>query len=82
MRKQLGLVRDALALASQGAVPVRGMLCFVDADWPLIGGSFTVDGIHVLWPKKIAEHLTAQGDLDTDGVDRLLRRLADTFPPA
>ena len=32
--------------------PVRGMLCFVEADWPLFGGSFVIDGVDVLWPKR------------------------------
>lgn len=36
LHKQLGLVRAALA--DHAEVPVRGALCFVDADWPLIGG--------------------------------------------
>jgi hypothetical protein len=34
-------------------VPVRGVLCFVEADWPLMGGSFTTRDVAVLWPKKL-----------------------------
>jgi hypothetical protein len=26
-------------------VPVNGTLCFVEADWPLIGGSFSTRGV-------------------------------------
>lgn len=26
-------------------VPVRGVLCFVEADWPLIGGDFRIAGV-------------------------------------
>jgi hypothetical protein len=56
--KQVILVRSALADAGQPAdLPVRGMLCFIDADWPLIGGSFTTAGVDVLGPKKAAERI-------------------------
>lgn len=34
-------------------VPVTGVLCFIESDWPLIGGSFTIRGVEVLWPKKL-----------------------------
>jgi len=45
-----------------GEVPVRGVLCFVDGDWPLIGGSFAVRGVEVLWPNKLAGLLEADGE--------------------
>lgn len=45
--------------AAVGDVPVTGALCFVDADWPLIGGSFTTRNVHVLWPKRLARALAA-----------------------
>lgn len=50
MRKQIAVVCAALP-ADVSAGVVRGMLCFVEADW-LFGRSFTIEGIHVLWPKK------------------------------
>lgn len=50
--KQVGIVQDVV-----GEVPVTGVLCFVDADWPLIGGDFTIRGVHVLWPKKLSKLL-------------------------
>jgi hypothetical protein len=42
-----------------GDVAVRGILCFVDAEWPLFGGSFSASGIDVMWPKKLASHISA-----------------------
>ncbi|GAA5198499.1 hypothetical protein GCM10023346_35790 [Arthrobacter gyeryongensis] len=59
--KQVGLVRDLV-----GDVPVTGALCFVEADWPLIGGAFATGGIHVLWPNRLAKVLAEQtaGDVD------------------
>lgn len=41
------------------AVPVRGVLCFIDADWPLIGGDFSVRGVRVLWPKRLKRDFEA-----------------------
>ena len=82
VHKQVSLVRDALATAGHGSVPVRGVLCFVEADWPLIGGSFQVDGVHVLWPRKAYEHLTVHGALAPSAVDELHRLLAQAFPMA
>ncbi|WP_307802499.1 nuclease-related domain-containing protein [Cellulomonas fengjieae] len=77
--KQVTLVRSALAAAGLSEVPVRGMLCFVDADWPLFGGSFVIDGVDVLSPKKAAEQLLAPGLLDQPTVDSIHRSLALAF---
>jgi hypothetical protein len=55
VHKQVDIVRDLV-----GDVPVTGALCFVEADWPLIGGSFSTGGVHVLWPKRLTKLLTEQ----------------------
>ncbi|WP_419818767.1 hypothetical protein [Glaciibacter flavus] len=62
-------------------VSTRGILCFVDADWPLIGGDFTVRGVGVCWPKRLAKTLleTTQPTIDVEAVSC---RLAAAFPPA
>lgn len=82
VHKQVDLVREALSSAGLAELPVRGVLCFVDADWPLIGGSFVIDGVDVLWPKKLATQLLADGSIDDEAVDRAHRALATAFPPA
>lgn len=82
VHKQVDLVRAALEAAGVADVPVRGVLCFVEADWPLFGGSFVIDGVNVLWPKKLAEILSAGGPLDAAAVDRAHRGLAAALPPA
>jgi hypothetical protein len=78
MYKQVDLVR--VALADQPGVPVRGVLCFIDADWPVIGGSFTVSDVAVVWPKKLKALLTEPGPLDQDQIADLQWRLHETFP--
>jgi len=62
-------------------VPVTGVLCFIDADWPLIGGSFSTRGVEVLWPKKLVPSLITSAPLQLDVVD-LHRSIADALPPA
>jgi Nuclease-related domain len=74
--KQVDVVRDLV-----GDVPVTGALCFVEADWPLIGGSFSTRGVHVLWPKRLAKLLTEQSSGDVD-VPRMRASVASRFRPA
>lgn len=47
-----------------GETPVRGVLCFVNAEWPLFGGDFTVQGVDVVWPKLLQKRLRAAADAD------------------
>lgn len=82
VHKQVTLVRSALDDAGLPEVPARGMLCFVDADWPVFGGSFTVDGVDVVWPKKAAEQLVAPGGRTPGAVEDVHRVLAEAFPVA
>ncbi|WP_241490212.1 nuclease-related domain-containing protein [Curtobacterium citreum] len=73
--RQVALVRDVV-----GPVDVHGTLCFVDADWPLFGGSFTVRGVDVCWPKRLAKQLAAlEGTVDVAAV---AAAIAAHFPPA
>ena len=63
-------------------VPVHGVLCFVEADWPLVGGSFSTRGVEALWPKKLYSKLSADGPRGTTDVDAIHRQLASSLPPA
>jgi hypothetical protein len=63
-------------------VTIRGVLCFVEADWPLIGGSFTTREVDVLWPKKLYPRLHEQGPLTTSDVAKLHEVLAHALRPA
>ncbi len=58
------------------------MLCFVEADWPLIGGSFSTRGVEVLWPKKLAKQLQVPGALAEPEIELIHRSVAAAFPPA
>ena len=63
-------------------VPVHGVLCFVEADWPLLGGDFTTRDVHALWPKKLYPKLQAQGTLTIDTIAETHRVLAQALPAA
>jgi hypothetical protein len=78
MLKQMHVVRAAIHID----VPIHGALCFVDADWPLIGGAFQTRGVHVLGPKKLYPKLHEPGLVDRSNIAELHRRLATAFPPA
>lgn len=58
------------------------MLCFIDADWPLFGGTFRITGIDVLHPAKAAEIITADGPLTPQSQARTHARLAASFRAA
>lgn len=81
VHKQVALVRDALADVGIQA-PVHGMLCFVAADWPVIGGAFVIDGVSVLWPKKAVEVILGDRRWDPARIDVAHRALAALFPVA
>lgn len=79
---QVAKVRAALDEGGFVDVAAQGVLCFIDADWPLFGGAFTIGGISVLWPKALYERLGAPGPLNDTAVADVHRLLATSFPVA
>ena len=75
--KQVALVRDLVGVD----VPVTRSLCFVEVDWPLIGGAFTTGIVHVLSPKRLAKLLTEAGDGSVD-ITAVRESLAAIFKSA
>jgi hypothetical protein len=76
-----GQVAQVGAVVGETNVPVNGVLCFFEADWPLIGGSFTVDGVEVLWPRLLVKRMIDASAVTIDVAD-MHARLASFFPPA
>lgn len=76
--KQLTVVRDHIP----DQIPVHGVLCFIEADWPLIGGSFTTRTVQALWPKKLYAQLTSDGPIDAETIAAVHQTLATVFPLA
>jgi hypothetical protein len=75
---QVEVVRGVLDID----VPVHGVLCFVEADWPLIGGTFTTRGVQALWPSKLYPQLQAEGLYTGETIAEMHRRLAHALPAA
>lgn len=75
--RQVERVQAALG----GAATVGGILCFVEADWPLVGGDFSVRGVRVVWPGRLAKELlrTTPPIIDPESISRAL---AAKFPAA
>lgn len=71
---------DRVSQAVPGA-PVTGVLCFLEADWPLIGGALKTRGVHVVWPRKLYKMLA---NLEENLIDVEATRdaLARWFKPA
>lgn len=63
-------------------IPIRGVLCFVDADWPLISGTFATRDVQVLWTTRLLSNFAQAGALDADAVGRVHRELSDVLRPA
>lgn len=77
--KQTDLVRDALG---DPDIPLKGVLCFVEADWPMFGGDFHIRRVHVSWPKRLAALLSRPGPLTESQIDQLQIRVSAAFPAA
>lgn len=74
-------VGDVTAALADAKVPVTGVLCLVDALWPLIGGSFAVDGVDVLWPRLLVKRIAQSASRGVD-VTAVHARLGAAFPAA
>ncbi len=81
MSKQVAAVRAVLG-TDWPEVPVRPVLCFVDADWRWFSRPFELNGVLVTWPKAMGELLVRPGALQPAAVDLLVARLEDRLRPA
>ena len=77
LAKQVGLVEAAVA----GAAPVKGALCFVRADLPLLR-TLKFRGYPLLYRKRLAKKLNARGRLSDERIREIAARLAERFPSA
>lgn len=76
----LGQVERVRAVLGDEAIASSGVLCFIDADWPLVGAFFTTRGVRVLSPRKLSKILDeASGQMDIRSVRD---QLAHAFPAA
>ena len=81
MAKQVAVVRKALG-TEWDEVPVRPMLCFVDAEWTWFAQPFELQGVLVTWPKAMRELLVRPGPYAPPAVELMAARLAEGLRPA
>ena len=84
VRWQMDHVAQALDSADPNSrPPVRGVLCFARAEWPLLEGTSTIKGVTVAWPKATIKLLTPKKQLpEVEDPERWMAILARAFPSA
>jgi hypothetical protein len=60
-------------------VSVRGALCFVDAELPLLG-KLTFKGYPLLYPRVLAKRVNAPGPVSPERVRAIVAQLSEFFP--
>jgi len=78
--RQVAAVRQALAGSGHADVPVEGVLCFTDAELPLLGRE--IAGHRLLYCRGLARKLNRGGPLSADAIETLALALSDAFPAA
>lgn len=78
--RQVALVTAVAADLAPGA-PVHGVLCFVDAEIPLLG-ALRVRNLQVLAPKRLAKAVNERGPVCAAAIEALWQGVAYGFPPA
>jgi hypothetical protein len=69
------------ALGERSGWPVQGVLCFTQADLPLLGTTSMRSHL-LLYRRALAKRLNSEGPQSTAEVDEMARVLAAAFPPA
>jgi Nuclease-related domain len=79
--RQVAAVRDTLDRAGHAAVPIQGVLCFTNADLPLVR-TLRIRGHVLLYRKALAARLNADGKLNADEIEAIAHGLARELPRA
>ena len=77
MAWQVSAVRTAL---DGNSTPVRPVLCFIDAEWPLFGGPKEFEGVLIESDRSLRRRSTEAGELDVEGVREVAMVLAHRLP--
>jgi len=80
LTKQLALAEAVMPDIAPG-VPVRGALCFVEADLPVLG-RLTFNGYPLLSTKSLAKRINANGPVTEEDVPVIAAQIAERFPLA
>jgi hypothetical protein len=78
--RQVAAIRGALE-AGGYQVPVQGVLCFTDADLPLVGGK-EMRGHLLLGRKGLKKRLQKKGLISSEAISAMAHVIATALPPA
>ena len=81
LARQVDAVRAELDALGYGDVSLTGVLCFTEADFPLLR-RMQIDGHLLRHPRALARELSAAGPLAAQAIDSLSHRLSARLPPA
>jgi hypothetical protein len=81
LARQVRAVRTELDALGDHGIPVTGVLCFTEADFPLFR-RMQIDGYLLRHRRALAKELNASGPLTAQAIDSLARILGAHFPPA
>ena len=73
-------VERALETVGFSSIPIRGCLCFTDADWRFRPKPFLIDGVWVGWPQALVKTLRAAPVLERSALTTLVHHLRVEFP--
>ncbi len=79
--RQVAAVRDVLTAAGHAEVPIQGVVCFTQADLPLLRTK-KIRGHLLIYRRALAKRLNADGPLSAATIDTVARRLSAALPPA
>ncbi len=78
--RQVDVVRTALG-ADFAEVAVQAVLCFVGCEWGWFSRSTRINGVTVLWPTALADHVRAEG-CSSGQISAIADRLRGELHPA
>jgi hypothetical protein len=81
LARQVQAVRTELDTLGCGEVSLTGVLCFTEADFPLLR-RMQIDGHLLRHPRALARELDDAGPLTAQAINSLAHRLGARFPPA
>jgi hypothetical protein len=85
MAKQVEAIREAIGqpLIEEFELSITPVLCFVDAEWPLIfARPFQIGGVWVEWSQSLRTRVAQEGPLQGEHVRLLAERLVSALPRA
>lgn len=80
VEQRVAAIKELLEAEGARFVPVHGIVCFLEAEWPLFRRSHEVDGVLVTRPRRLKKHLVGGGRLAGEP-EQIAGLLHDLLPP-